>query len=230
MNVKTVFILCVARTDETNVLTDLLDCYLRNSGKTGVLHETTCSSSPISWLPFSMFSCCCGTAQLGPLLFPFLSFCQERLGNWKLHLTNSASKHEREGYQESHQLPYEAEPDPAGPSAEGSMRGLGWRCLLEYWQHFSRPKRACLSCAGLFFMWLLAVFLFFFFPLIFSFCNLCSICTLISPYSVLWCSLLVQLSDGNCGNIVWSYSDLLHMESKLYVLVKYCVLYEKNVF
>lgn len=31
----------------------------------------------------------------------------------------------------------------------------------------------------------LLCFCFFFFPLIFSFCNLCSICTLISPYSVL---------------------------------------------
>lgn len=52
---------------------------------------------------------------------------QEGLGNRELHLPDFASKHEREGYQESHQLPHEAQPAAAGPPAEGTVcpRGRG---------------------------------------------------------------------------------------------------------
>lgn len=68
------------------------------------------------------------------------SFCQEGLGHRELHLPHLASKHEREGHQESHQLPPEEEPGSAGPSAEGSHSAPGvlaasspcvpWGCSL----------------------------------------------------------------------------------------------------
>lgn len=75
-------------------------------------------------LPSSASALSCGAgAQHGwDPLCSLLSLCQEGLGNRKLHLTHLASKHEREGHQESHQLPPEAEPAAAGPSAEGSVQ------------------------------------------------------------------------------------------------------------
>jgi len=60
------------------------------------------------------------------------------------------------------------------------------------------------------------------FSSVFSSCNfLCYACTLISLHSVFCCSLLVGLPDGKCGNVGWSCTDLLPIQTKVAVLVKY---------
>lgn len=45
---------------------------------------------------------------------------QERLGHRELHFPNVTPKHERQRHQESHKLPHEEEPEPAGAPTEGN--------------------------------------------------------------------------------------------------------------